>query len=178
MNPRLFVALGFGPSILQPMLAARPAPAEGVRVEPAENLHLTLHFLGSRPLDAVAEALARVRAAPVSLRLAGLGSFEGRDRDDILWAAVDGGPALAVLHREIAASLATIGFEPEARPWQAHVTLARCRPGHHDAVERYLAQTPPTGEERVTAFRLYTSDLGSGRPVYRVEREYPLAGLA
>jgi RNA 2',3'-cyclic 3'-phosphodiesterase len=63
---------------------------------PADNLHLTLRFLGHQTADRlreVARALAETAAAaaPFSLALEGVGAFPGPDRPRILWIGVSEG---------------------------------------------------------------------------------------
>ncbi|MGY0235707.1 RNA 2',3'-cyclic phosphodiesterase [Longispora urticae] len=97
----------------------------GPRPAPRASLHLTLAFLGEVP---PAPALAAVEATaaatgPFDLRLAGGGSFAGRD-STVLWAGLAApvldGPA-ATLRRE----LDRYGVYYDERPFRAHLTLGR-----------------------------------------------------
>jgi 2'-5' RNA ligase len=170
---RCFVAVGFSPVTRAALAALRPTPGPGVRPEPPENLHLTLYFLGHRPLAPVIAALSGVRASAFELRIGALGRFRGRD-DEILWAGVDGGPALLALHHAVGVALGEVGFRPEARPWSPHVTLARSR----HPVPGFLAQTPPALHERIDAVGLYTSTAGRGGVAYERVAAVPLAGTS
>jgi 2'-5' RNA ligase len=95
---------------------------------PPENWHLTLKFLGHVPdpgrvLSAVRPLCAA--AAPISLRLAGLGTFGTR----VIWAGLEaaGGDALTRLAGAIDRACVPLGFQGEDRPYAAHITLARVR---------------------------------------------------
>jgi 2'-5' RNA ligase len=100
-----------------------------VRPLPPEHLHLTLAFLGHRPveeLDAILRALreAAARAEPPLLSLRGY--RETRSVGMLTFDDADGrAAALAVdLHER----LAVLGvYEPERRKWLPHVTVLRFR---------------------------------------------------
>jgi RNA 2',3'-cyclic 3'-phosphodiesterase len=98
---------------------------------PADNLHLTLRFLGHQTADRlreVARALAETAAAaaPFSLALEGVGAFPGPDRPRILWIGVsEGATAVRALQLGIEMALDTSGFGREARPWHPHLTIGR-----------------------------------------------------
>ena len=160
---RLFVALSL-PAQVRTALAgwAASAPAAMRRV-PAENLHVTLAFLGARsPGDAEAvAALLDGLARP----LGGL-AVEGPlwlppRRPGVLAVALEAGPALAQLHADLVVALAdAIGFEPEGRALRPHVTVARARrEARLRAVE--LRAPPPALRFEPEALVLYRSHTGA-----------------
>ncbi len=151
------------------------------RPVPAENLHLTLLFLGELPEPVVADidlALGRLRPPAFDLTLRGLDLFGGaRARSVHIGAAAN--PALAHLQAKVAAAARAAGVEIESRRFVPHVTLARLRPGEADRqrLERAIAArgdyaAPPF---RVEDFRLYRSRLGAERSTYEELARYPLA---
>jgi 2'-5' RNA ligase len=95
---------------------------------------VTLAFLGHRPeedVEAVRAVLAAVAApGPPELAL-GDGLLLPPRRARVLTVAlVDGSGALGGLQARVAGGLSDAGvFEPEARPFRPHVTVARLRPG-------------------------------------------------
>jgi 2'-5' RNA ligase len=104
----------------------------------AENLHVTLKFLGSveaARLERVADVLSGLaaEAAPFELALRGLGAFPSPARPRVIWAGVaSGGAALAGLAARVEEALAALDFTREARPFAAHVTLGRVREPRRD----------------------------------------------
>jgi len=100
--------------------------AAGGRPTPRESLHVTVAFLGSvaeSGLTCIAEAAGRVAGTEVELVLARVAHWR---RSRILSLQPDESPAnLATLVAELWQSLRACAFEPEARPFRAHVTLAR-----------------------------------------------------
>ncbi len=137
-SARLFVAL-LPPVELAAELDRRAgewlAPCAGsVRRYAAEELHLTLCFLGATERERIAEiegALAAVaaREAPIELCVRGGGAFPGLARPRVIWAGVEersgASGRLAALAAEVARAL---GREVE-EPFRAHLTLARPRGG-------------------------------------------------
>jgi 2'-5' RNA ligase len=142
-NRRLFVALE-PPEPVRRRLAAladelrRAAgrAAGEVRWVPAENVHLTLQFLGAVPEERVAAVEAALRDAaatagrPLSLAVHGAGGFPNARRPRVVWAGLEGDVApLAALVAELGRRLAKLGFPPEERPFAPHLTLGRARDG-------------------------------------------------
>jgi 2'-5' RNA ligase len=105
----------------------------GVRRVPPENLHVTVHFLGSVPeqtLPRVLEALdaATAMVAPGTADLRGVGAFPKASRPSVVWAGVgDAAPsgALHRLHQVVTDALCPLGYPAEERPYRPHVTLIR-----------------------------------------------------
>lgn len=167
MSLRLFVALDL-PADVRADLAAwcgRVAP-DGVRRVPADHLHLTLAFLGSRSqddADAVASLLPGVAAPPGSLRTAGALWLPPR-RPDVLTVAIAGGDRLDALRAGLVAALReAIGFEPEARAFRPHVTVGRIPRDTRLRRPQELQVPPPTtfAAQALTLYRSHTQRGGA-----------------
>jgi RNA 2',3'-cyclic 3'-phosphodiesterase len=173
---RLFVAVDV-PAATQSSLATwtdDAAPCE-VRRVPAENLHVTLAFLGTcaEQDGAGAAAVLSTVARPVgTLRTAGALWLPPR-RPGVLTIALAHEPALAELHRDLERALAdAIGFQPERRRFRAHVTVGRVRRGtrvRQDPLE------PPALEFPAATLTLYRSHTGPGGARYEPLARAPLA---
>jgi len=109
-----------------------------LRPVPADNLHLTLAFLGDVPaeaigglVDAVDQALGdRTSEPPAPLR--GLGVFPDWRRPRAVYARIADRPRqdqVSDLMGTVQAACAGLGFPMEDRPRVPHVTLARVRRG-------------------------------------------------
>jgi 2'-5' RNA ligase len=175
---RLFVGLAVPPLLAQ-QLVLLGGGIEGARWEPAEKLHLTLRYLGDvdgGQRAALDHALSSVRADPFSLRLKGCGHFPPRGEPRALWIGVEANDALLGLRRSIEAAVRDAGFEPDARNFAPHVTLARTRRPNARKVAAWLSShalwdAPPF---EVEGFTLYSSILGPGGSKYTPEATYPL----
>ena len=176
---RLFVALIPPDDVLDQLLELeRGLP--GTRWLPAENLHLTLRFIGEvdgAQAHDIDESLAGLRMPAFSIRLQGVGQFgEGRKLRS-LWAGVAPSPELARLRDKVGQALVRAGLEPERRKFKPHVTLARFHgnPGpklHDYLAEQALFKSAAFGVERFTLFSSFLS--GSGA-IYRAEADYELS---
>lgn len=98
-----------------------------------ENIHLTLKFLGSLPVDKI-EAIAGAMddaargIPPFRLEVRGLGVFPDLRRVRVVWVGVSGELAkLGQLQKRIDSHLTPFGFATESRPFTPHLTLARVR---------------------------------------------------
>ncbi len=104
-----------------------------VKWENPENIHLTLKFLGSLPVDKIeAITVAMDDAArgipPFRLEVRGLGVFPNLRRVRVVWVGISGELArLSQLQKRIESHLTPFGFATEARPFAPHLTLARVR---------------------------------------------------
>jgi 2'-5' RNA ligase len=150
-----------------------------------EALHLTLLFLGEVAAERVGELAEALRAAfaplpPMALRLAGAGTFPPGRPARVAWIGIAGPRELAALQAgAAAAAAATVGYEPEDRPFRPHITLARCpSPWPRPAAEKFAAALPGEIGPPFTAGRgvLIESKLSPRGPRYRHVEELPLAG--
>ncbi len=157
-------------SALEPLRAVPGGP----RWTPPERWHLTLVFLGDVPaaaLEPLVGAVAPVVAAtpPLALRLAGGGRFGSRRRPAVFWAGLDGDVRLlADLARRLATAVRGVGLPVEERPFRAHLTVGRWRPGRPadgDLPERLAGTRGPAWP--VTEVVLWRSRLG---PAPRYDR--------
>ena len=166
---RLFVALAL-PAPARARLAAWAADAApaAMRRVPAENLHVTIAFLGSRPDDdtpALARVLAEVARPVGPLAVDGALWLPPR-RPGVLSVALRAGPALGELHADLVAGLGrAIGFQPERRALRPHVTVARAR-GRERLRAVALDHEPPALEFEADALVLYRSHTGAGGSRY------------
>lgn len=124
---RLFFALWPAPPLRAALVAwARDHTPARARPVAADNLHLTLAFLGSLPAAGVAAAHAagaELRAAPVTLTLT---RVEHWARPRLLCAMPNPGPdPLAPLAAALRAALVRQRLPVESRPFRSHVTLVR-----------------------------------------------------
>lgn len=164
---------------------ARELPA--ARWVPAENLHLTLVFLGATPSGAVPELVAALAPAfaagrPLELAVAGGGTFPPGRPARVAWVGIQGPPELAAVQRRLARAVTeTLARAPEKKPFHPHVTVARPRrPWNRRSAERFAeAFDGPIGEPfLVESGVLYESELTPAGAVYSVVERFHLGGEA
>ena len=142
---RLFFALPLPPDLGGALGRWQRAQAGFEGGSRPEGLHLTLAFLGERTPEglpaleaAVADVAPRHRAFP--LRTAGLGGFPEGGRARVLWLGLAPCPALEALAADLRGALAAAGEGFDAKPFRAHLTLARFR--RPRPVEAFAAPPP------------------------------------
>lgn len=147
----------------------------------AENLHVTLKFLGEVTADKLPELIHALRNAPsscsVSLNFQRLGFFPNERRPRVLWLGLDEAPGLIGLAATIENVMAGAGFPREEREFAPHLTLARSKLGTisqplRDAATKYSARQ--FGTMGASTFHLIESKLKSTGPSYTTLESFPL----
>ena len=137
---RLFAALPL-PDDVRTRLAALCIGIDGARWVAAENLHITLRFIGDvqedRGEDIVA-ALGGIRFEPFAVTLSGAGHFGTAAKAHSIWVGVEPTAGIAALHEKIDRALIRAGCPPEGRKFRPHVTLARLGRARSHHVRRWL----------------------------------------
>jgi 2'-5' RNA ligase len=177
--PRLFLGIDLPDAIdFDVQLMAGGIP--GARWQSAEQLHLTLHFLGdvdggdARRLQA---ALEQLEAPGFTMQLRGAGVFPLRGPARTLWLGVTEGDPVRLIHERSRRIIDELGLEREHRNFVPHVTVARL----HNADPRKLGQWVighalyASPSFPVMEVRLYSSVLSHAGAKYQTEAVYPLA---
>ncbi|MBJ6726122.1 RNA 2',3'-cyclic phosphodiesterase [Geomesophilobacter sediminis] len=170
---RLFVAVDL-PRELKEAVAGIFTQLPGARWVPAEQIHLTLRFLGevdAKEVPIIKQCLERVVFAPFPLVLRGVGHFPPGKYPRVIWVGIDPSPPLLQLYENIQGALAEAGFPPEERRFSPHVTLARLHGTPASATESLEAEhrqfcCPPFNVE---SFVLYSSVLSRTGAVHTPE---------
>jgi len=98
-----------------------------------ENIHLTLKFLGDVPrmrVEALSQASARAveKFSSFEIQIGGTGAFPPHGSPRVLWIGItDGSGKLAQLQKKLDLECTQVGFEPESRAFNPHLTIARLR---------------------------------------------------
>lgn len=151
----------------------------GVRIQwvKPESVHLTLKFLGDIPEALVPEihtalACATRDRARFAAEVGGLGVFPDVRAPHVLWVGMaTHADALKQLAADVETALGAIGFAPDAKRFNPHLTLARIKERSRDvgralSDEGLLAQETKLGELTVAAVSLMKSDLQRSGSVY------------
>ena len=177
---RSFIAVPVPPEVVKRMVSAiaplRSLAPQVKWVEP-EAFHITLKFLGEAP-QAKLERTWGVVSAEIrkmlsfTINFRGVGAFPNLKRPRVIWAGVEEGKAeLVARARQTEQVCAACGFEPDNRPYQAHVTLGRVRePAPDPQLAARLEELSETafGEARVDRVLLMKSELTRKGAIYTV----------
>ena len=127
--PRLFVAIDI-PREIRDALTRFAGELPAARWVPADQLHLTLRFIGDvgpQTFAAIKGAVSGLRFPGFPLELRGVGHFPPGKHPRVLWVGVAPNDALGQLHQDLELALIDTGLAPEERPFSPHLTLARLR---------------------------------------------------
>lgn len=166
---RLFVALEI-PSSVRENLAALIASMRAITKEPrwlrAENLHVTLKFLGEvaeAKVDVIRSALGGIRSEkPVALEFRGFGFFPNEKHPRVFWAGMEASSNLKTLAGDIEGAIEKLGIAREKREFSPHLTLGRFeRPRLPEVLRKLVAdnQQREFGSLRTNEFHLIQSKL-------------------
>ncbi len=155
---RSFIAISLNDDVkaaFAPMQRALPVG----RLVSSDNMHLSLAFLDDQTeeaLEELHEELLILSAPPFGVTFSRIESF-----GQVLAVVVEDCPALIALHRKVQNAVRRAEIVLPRRRFRPHVTIARFKPGQHEAVQ--LVQRPCTmsalPKMPVTGFTLYQSTL-------------------
>lgn len=188
---RLFIAASLPSELItrldRDILTAPELRKSGLRPVPAQNLHLTLHFIGETPetkLPDIDSALERAVGgiAGFRVRLVGGGCFPTPRSPRVFWIGIDSeaSQALGSLAKTVKNELRKAGIGGDPKPFRPHLTIARVG-------ERFDAdQDAGALLKKLDAFNsdpfeineivCCASDLSRGKPVYEKVIEKRLIG--
>jgi 2'-5' RNA ligase len=182
-SQRLFLALAL-PDAIRTLLSELAEPLPHVRWTPADQLHVTLRFLGdveSSALDALLVRLATIQVEPFLLPIEGVGAFPPKSAPRVLWAGTGKGhPRLFQLRKQLDDTALAAGVDFDVRSFHPHVTLARCADEAAGAAAGWLRrhqafEGPPF---KVDAFDLVASDLRPTGAEHHLIERFPIAAAS
>lgn len=140
---RLFIALEL-PQEVRQKLALLRVETPGVRWVAAEQLHLTLAFLGDvaeEKLAPLLQALGKVLFKPFLLQFDKLGCFPHPRAPRIVWIGLQPHPLLNDLAAGIRSAVSDAAIILEDRPFTPHITLARLKVPNQQIAAAFERQT-------------------------------------
>ena len=181
---RLFVALEL-PVTARENLAALIASLRAITREPrwvrAENLHVTLKFLGEvaeEKLAAIQTALGNIRShQAVTLAFRGLGFFPSERHPRVFWVGIDASANLKPLAADIQGAMEKCGIAREKREFSPHLTLARLERSLPEALRKTIAghARREFGSLRTGEFHLMQSTLKPSGAEYTALKSFPFS---
>jgi RNA 2',3'-cyclic 3'-phosphodiesterase len=191
---RLFIAIEI-PQDIRASIASRlqefRAIAQQIRWVRAENLHITLKFLGetdANKLGAIEHTLAQIKSAvPVAISLHMPAFIIHAKAPSIIWIGINPSSILQALVSEIEIRMHTLGFRKEERIFVPHLTLARVprsgpprkvAPFSEELIETIRNSPTEIGGFSTGEFHLIESKLKSTGAEYTTLHSFPFAAEA
>jgi 2'-5' RNA ligase len=175
---RLFIAIEL-PVDIKRELGRLWTDSCGARRVPAEQIHLTLAFLGEvdeAALERLTGELARIRVPEFRLGFSVTGCFPDRRRPRVLWVGLVPHPRLMQLAAGVRQAVLACGIPQEERPFSPHITLARLKQAPSRECDAFLGRHP--GQDLppfpVRGFTLFQSRLTPQGALHLPVRNFPL----
>lgn len=150
-----------------------------VKVVEPENIHMTLRFLGSTTpsmVERIFEEMKKVQFTPFDVKIRGVGAFPDIRYPRVLWAGIaEGADQLRGIFKQLEPRLIGLGFAPDPKGFNPHLTIARVRSGRNrDVLARFLAENEgyDFGVVRAECLRLKKSELTPRGPIYSTLKEF------
>jgi 2'-5' RNA ligase len=173
---RAFLALEL-PDALRPGLAQVQGELQRSRADvrwvAVGNIHLTLKFFGNVPDDeidtlALAAREAAAETAPLQLQTTVTGAFPSPQAPRVVWLGLGGDLVpLTQLFYRLEKAFAALGYPPEGRAFNPHLTLGRVKsPANREKLAGMLKKLPPLdwppfAVKELTLFQSILSPQGS-----------------
>jgi 2'-5' RNA ligase len=149
-----------------------------LRLVRAEQLHVTVRFLGEVDPELLPALTASIEAMPaldLSATLAPAGTFGPVTRPTVAWLGIDlDAPAAEALVETLDAAIVAAGLPAPEGNWTPHLTLARVRREVRSNRRRELAAAirelpvPPPRPARFHSVSLFESELGNRAPNHKL----------
>ena len=158
---RLFIAIQLSDpmkkALVNMMHELKKQEVEGNYV-PAQNLHMTLAFIGEYDDPArIKEVISRVPVPEFRMSLSDMGNF-----GNILWAGVKGNQKLKAYVKDLRSALDAEGIPYDRDKFVPHITLIR-----KYTAKRSYKVSMPKAEMMVKRASLMKSEQKNGKPVYK-----------
>jgi len=146
-------------------------------VEP-QNIHVTMRFLGDiqpTSIDAIYEEMKKVSFTPFDVELKGLGAFPNLRYARVVWVGIQkGAQELKNIFDQLEPRLQRLGFRPDPKGFNPHLTIARVKSGRNKAeLARQVEEMTnhKCGTIRAEYLRLKKSVLTPKGPIYSTLKE-------
>jgi len=177
---RVFIALDIDDAIrqrIQRFMEGVSGFAPDARWVHPESLHVTLKFIGEKPIETVEEikrSLSAIRSESIEITFRGYGFFPTIKAPRVFWVGIESSPQLASLAKGVDETTFALSIPKEDHPFSPHLTLARgggrsAAPNKNfERLQEKLAAlpTPEFGTIAAHEFFLFQSQLSRGGSRY------------
>lgn len=151
-------------------------------IEPS-SIHLTIQFLGDVRESEIAGIERSLEQSlrpqpPITIECRGSGAFPNLKKPRVVWIGIRS-EGLSMLAERVEIALSPLGFPPEEREFNPHLTLGRIRSPR--GLDRMIARLRENGERsfgvsRIDRAVLYKSELRPTGSLYTPIAELPFLG--
>ncbi len=176
---RLFTAIDLHEPV-KAQLAGLINPALAVRWTPRQQYHITLRFLGDTDpehFSLVQRTLKEIEAQRFTLHTGAIDAFPSRKNPRVIILRLEACHEFFRLQQNIQQALQQIGFPPDNKPFQPHITLARQKGARTKNIDAFFAGYDASAIQPflVSEFHLYESTLSSAGAIHKKLSSYKLS---
>ncbi len=150
-----------------------------IRLVEPRNIHITIRFLGNitqRTFEKVVDIMKRIEFSPINAHIKGLGAFPNPRYSRVVWAGITNGmDQLKNIFFQLEPKLRALGFNPNSKGFNPHLTIARVRSGRNKTqlADFIMRNTNyEFGTTEATCLLLKKSVLTPGGPKYSTLSEF------
>jgi len=154
---------------------------DNVKAAPADQIHITLQFIGdvdSSKVDRIAKCVERSVSgiAPFTVKASGAGAFPDRKRPTVAWIGASPQDLMSSIAVKLGKELDAANIDHDRKPFKSHITVGRCR-GPADLSPFFAKYGDADISEFVCdAILVMKSELGPGGAKHQVLRRIELTG--
>lgn len=144
-----------------------------------QNIHVTLRFLGNitpNMIEKIFEEIKRVQFKPFDVKISGLGAFPHLRYPRVVWAGItEGANQLRDIFSQLEPRLRDLGFAPDTKGFNPHLTIARVKSGRNKAeLVKFINENTDYkfGTIKADCLKLKRSNLTPKGPIYSVLKEF------
>ena len=187
---RIFIAIDFPADIIQKIdniisFLKTLTPAKAIKWVSADNLHLTLKFIGDYPEQNLEQLIDimdhELKPFPVfDITIQGMGMYPNEKNPRVIWLGISHDETLLKIHKQVDNTLQKVGVKPDRRDFDAHLTIARARRRTGKAIVQEVGNILSTnkldtlGQVTVDEILLIKSELTPQGPIYTQLHRVPL----
>ena len=158
---------------LKRVLSELESLGKPVKAVTADNMHVTLKFLGNTPESQIPKIAAIVQTIceplqAFDVRVMGLGAFPHARRPSVVWVGLENAETLIRIAKQMEDKLKPLGFAREKRSFRPHLTLARIKSKPPAELKAIIEQHQAAefGAASIRSVELIRSELRSDGPHY------------
>jgi len=182
---RLFVAIALDEAIRENLISIQESIQKyqpDAKLVEAENIHLTLRFLGEVSEDTLPQICGVLSIINdyrcFEMELKNIGAFPSVKKPRVIWVGCeDSSFTLKKIHQALESGFKAIGLQPDDKEFSAHITLARDKfpkaDNNFEALVKKHADKS-LGIQIVKQITLFQSTLTSNGPIYANIRDFKL----
>jgi 2'-5' RNA ligase len=174
---RLFIAFDIPESVKEQLVSIQKKIKTEAKISwvKAENMHLTLKFLGEvdeGKVDDIKQRLGKVSFKPFEASVSEIGVFPSENYVRVIWVGLKDDKSMQKLAQDIREALPEFKDDYE---FKAHLTIARVKfvKDKKALVEELKKLKPKPEKFKVENFKLYKSTLTREGPVYEEVGVFP-----